>query len=230
MDESHLNPDMSDRTLALMADHVASTTLRLNQFLDSHGVSLPVLGKAMDAFTRQVIDLPQEAACKIGCSYCCHLRVDVSIPELLVIFYEVYDLNLPDITFLKTRIQEITSKGNVLEKGFWHFTQERCPFLADDHTCAIYSIRPFACRAYHSMDKTVCRQGFEDRCSVEIPCFPLFRAMTDMFSSVFIKVLADKGYASYPIGFVKGLDMLLNDPSLVDQWLDQKDVFTPARI
>ncbi len=223
--------NQEDRSRQLLAAHMEKARTLLAQFLDNHGVRLPVLGKAMEEFTTSVFELPKEAACKAGCAYCCHLRVGVSIPELLVVFDELQVQTAPEgLAYFKSRIVETVSKGNTLTEDFWHTTGTPCPFLNHQGQCLIYAIRPFSCRAYHSTDITICKQGYEDKCEVQVPCFPLYRVTTDMYSSVFIKVLADKGFASYQIGFAKGLDLLFKDKSLADQWLEKKDVFGPAKL
>jgi len=194
-------------------------------------VSLPVLGKAMDEFSQTVFELPEDAVCKAGCAHCCHLRVGVSIPELLVIFYELQAQATPEgLDYFKDRIMETLARGNTLTERFWHESQTACPFLNNEGHCLIYAVRPFSCRAYHSTDEAVCSQGYEEKREVQVPCFPLYRACTDMYSSVFIRVLADKGFASYQVGFVKGLALLFNDDRIPDQWLGKADVFSSAAL
>lgn len=228
-EDMNTGSDTTDQTGKLLAVHIDKVTRQLNRFLDDHGVSITVLGNAMGQFTRSVPDLPEEAACDAGCAFCCHLGVELSIPELLVIFCELTSRGTPEeLSALQKKILEITQKGNTLDKGFWRTTQTPCPFLDHHNQCLIYIFRPFSCRAYHSVDLELCRQGFENRCQVQIPCFPMYRAATGMFASVFVKVLADRGFASYPVSLVKGLDMLFKDRSLVDQWLLKKDLFQAA--
>ncbi|WDP84810.1 MAG: hypothetical protein HUN05_06325 [Desulfobacter sp.] len=77
----------------------------LDDFLSDHGIGLDVLGKAMEQFCQTVFELPEDAVCRPGCAYCCSLRVGVSIPELLVIFYELKAQAHPEVlAALKARI------------------------------------------------------------------------------------------------------------------------------
>lgn len=215
----------------LLAAHMEKARGLLHGFLDKHGVSLPVLEKAMEEFGLTVFDLPGEAACRSGCAHCCHLRVGVSIPELLVIFHGIQVRATPGVqAYFKTRVAEILARGNTLTESFWHDSQTPCPFLDEAARCLIYGIRPFSCRAYHSTDEKICRQGYEERREIQVPCFPLYRACTDMYASVFIRVLADKGFAAYQVGFVKGLAILFDDDSAAGRWLAGGDVFSAAAI
>jgi len=220
-----------DRSKELLAAHMEKAAVVLTDFLTTQGVSIPALGKAMESFSTQVFDLPEGTACAPGCAWCCHLRVTASIPELLVIFEELSAQTTPEgMAYFKRRIQETASAGNTLEDAFWYGSQTPCPFLDNKNGCLIYPIRPFSCRAHHSTDAAVCKQGYEEGRQVMIPCFPLYRAGTDMYSTVFIKVLADLGFASSHVGFVKGLALLFEDPGLAEAWLNKADVFAGARI
>ncbi|RLB88319.1 MAG: hypothetical protein DRH26_13830, partial [Deltaproteobacteria bacterium] len=77
------------RSKALLTAYMAQGREKLVEFLDAHGSSLPVLGVAMEQFTQSVFALPEGTDCKQGCAHCCHLRVGVSIPEVLVIYSEL---------------------------------------------------------------------------------------------------------------------------------------------
>lgn len=203
----------------------------LSDFLNAHGVCLPVLGRAMESFTESVFPLPEEAACATGCGWCCHLRVVVSIPELLVIHDELTAQTTPEgMVYFESKMREADRAGDLLDEQFWYESQTPCPFLDGRNACLIYPIRPFACRAHHSTDASVCQKGYEEKRQMMVPCFPLYRASTDMYASVLIRALADRGFASYQVGFVKGLAMLMADPDLTEAWLGGADVFSPARI
>lgn len=220
-----------DRSKQLLAAHMATARERLAGFLDTHGTSLPVLGVAMEEFTKSVFKMPEGTACKSGCSYCCHLRLGASIPEVLVVYKELAAQATPEgLSLIKQRILDTCTKGNVLDEGFWLTTRTPCPFLDDKGLCLIYALRPFSCRAYHSTDSKVCKTGFEKGVETLIPCFNLYRASTDMYSSIFIKVLEDRGFASFQIGFVRALAILFADPGAVDGWLNKEDVFAKARL
>lgn len=113
----------SDRGKQLLAAHMDKAYALFSDFLDNHGTGLPVLAKAMEEFTVSVFDLPKEAACKPGCAWCCHLRVGVSIPELLVIYHELTAQASPEgHTYFQDRIQKTLAAGDVLDEAFWHQT------------------------------------------------------------------------------------------------------------
>ncbi len=221
------------RSKALLTAYMAQGREKLVEFLDAHGSSLPVLGVAMEQFAESVFALPEGTDCKQGCAHCCHLRVGVSIPEVLVIYSELSAQTTPEgFALLKERVLGVAAKGNTLDDAFWLTTRTPCPFLdIDNRSCLIYSLRPFSCRAYHSTDLDACRSGYDLGRETMIPCFPLYRATTDMYSSIFTRVLAQKGFPSYQVGFVKALGILFTDKTASSRWLDNKeDVFRSAKL
>lgn len=223
-----------NRSKQLLSAHMARGRERLTKFLDAHGISLPVLGVAMEQFTESVFDLPEGAVCKKGCTYCCHLKVGVSIPEVLVIYNELAGQTTPEgYEILKERVLAVATKGNILEEAFWLGSQTPCPFLDVDGSglCLIYSLRPFSCRAYHSTNLVACEKSFEQKREALIPCFPLYRATTDMYASLFTRVLAEKGFFSYQVGFVKALELLFQNETISELWFTNKeDVFKTAKL
>lgn len=229
------SPDSGEtRTKALLAEYMAQGREKLGAFLDAHGVSLPVLGVAMEQFTQSVFALPEGTVCKQGCAHCCHLRVGASIPEVLVIYSELAAQTTQEgFILLKERVLNVVAKGNTLTDAFWLTTRTPCPFLDVDtnQLCLIFSLRPFACRAYHSTDVDACQKGYEQGQKTMIPCFPLYRATTEMYSSILTWVLAQKGFPSYQVGFVKALEILFKNKGASDRWLDNKeDVFRSAKL
>ncbi|WP_321531019.1 YkgJ family cysteine cluster protein [uncultured Desulfuromonas sp.] len=231
MGESEQINGAADRGQELLAIHAKNAHKRLSDFLDQYGTGLEVLGKAIGSFTQAVYDLPESAACAPGCAWCCHLRVETSIPELLVIYRELMAGSTPEgIDSLKKWTKEAASVGDLLDEDLWYQHKLPCPFLDNNKACLIYSVRPFACRAHHSMDAKLCQKGYEEGRRLMIPSLPLYKASTDIYATIFIKVMADRGFASFPVGFIKGLAMLLEEPALAAAWLDGEDVFSPARI
>lgn len=207
------------------------TREKLSDFFDHHGINLPVLKMAMKEFVDSVLEIPEGTDCRAGCDYCCHLRVGVSIPEALVIYDELMTQATPEgLEFMRQRVLKTAAKGNTLDESFWLKTRTPCPFLDDTGHCLIYILRPFSCRAYHSRDVKACRESFEKKVSSLIPCFPIYRAVTDMYSSVFIRVLQDKGFPSFQTGFVRALEILFTDDKAVEKWLNKEDVFGSAKI
>lgn len=223
----------SDRSKEVLEKHMGQAMENLSSFLDTNGMHISILTEAMNTFIQSLFDLPGEAACKSGCAYCCHLRVGASIPEVLILFNGLKTCTgKQELSILEERVNLAVQKGNVTDDVFWRKTRTACLFLETEaqDLCLIYLLRPFSCRAFHSTDKTVCRRGFEEGKKIQIPCFPLYRASTDMYSTVFIRVMAQKGLYSYQVELVRALQILFKDDRATDLWLKGEDVFKAAKI
>ncbi|WP_163336066.1 YkgJ family cysteine cluster protein [Desulfopila sp. IMCC35008] len=215
----------------LLAIQSQNTAIQLAGALDHFGITKAVLGWVMNEFAKSVLPLPDEAACGAGCSWCCHLMVETSIPELLVI-HEAFSAQVPPemMIALTTRLEKLAHAGELCDEDTWSLNQLPCPFIDEANGCLIYAVRPFACRAHHSLEMESCRRGYDEKAPVLIPSFPLYRRNTELYSRVFINVMEEKGFASFSVGFIKGISMLVEKPELADAWLQKEDVFGPARV
>ena len=223
----------SDRAGVLLAGTRDTAMKHVSQLLDTRGIHIPVLASAMDRFIKSLVPLPRAAACKTGCAWCCRLRVGVSIPEALVIFHEIRSRATPEgLAFLKHRILTTSARGDTLDEAFWRSTRCPCPFLDVEGTyhCLIYGLRPFSCRAFHSLDEALCRKGYGQGMEIQVPCFPLYRASVDLYSSVMIQVAAQKGLASFQVGFIRALEILFTDDTAPERWLQGENVFFSAKL
>lgn len=225
-------PENEDRAKEMLAAMMGQAGERLSAFLDANGVSVPVLARAAEQFAESLPDLPGDSACRAGCAWCCHLRIGVSIPEVLVIFETLKARATPEaFEFFRKRVLETSARGNVLDEDFWLAGNCPCPFLdTKGGQCLIYDIRPFSCRAFHSTDEAVCRAGFEEKKQVDVPCFPLYRSMVDGYAAVLIRTLAQKGLPSFQVGFVMALAVLFREEGAVEAWLRGEDLFASAKI
>ena len=103
------------------------------------------------------------AVCRIGCAACCIDvgRVDATTMEGMVIRNRL--LGLPKarrIGFEKALARDRRLRQ---ESGFL-----RCPFLQKNDTCAIYALRPFACRQLYSLRPCVGQGPTVHRRTVEL--------------------------------------------------------------
>jgi hypothetical protein len=101
------------------------------------------------------MDVPGEAkpACARGCSHCCHVRVEVTAPEvfLLARFLRAH----PDAE-RDARIATTARAVAGMDGRAHHLAQIRCALLGEDGACTVYAARPIACRRAHSTDAAVC--------------------------------------------------------------------------
>jgi len=97
-----------------------------------------------------------EPAWDKGCCHCCHQRVELTGPEVLLLcrWLRAYASEA-----LLVRIAETARALAGLSAREHHLCQVRCALLADDGTCTAYEARPMACRRAHSTDAAACAEA-----------------------------------------------------------------------
>lgn len=98
------------------------------------------------AYERSVALFKAGAICKPGCAFCCthYGNVDITTLEGRIIGDWVSQRRPEDLAALQRKIEK-----NRKTKAKGAFAP--CPFLKPDHTCLIYTIRPFSCRQLYSV-------------------------------------------------------------------------------
>jgi Fe-S-cluster containining protein len=88
--------------------------------------------EVMDQFDRDIPDkVRREISCKKGCSFCCHINVDVTEVEVKLIQ-----------KYAEERKMEINYEAAADPN------RSACPFLSVNGKCSVYKVRPLACRKY----------------------------------------------------------------------------------
>ena len=116
-------------------------------------------------FEKMQKEYPEEVACKLQCSDCCHAVFDLTFIEALYINHH-FNQTLDDE---KRRL--IIEKANTADRQVYRLKRSAakdaakgrdegeivedmgrariaCPLLEDDQTCQMYSYRPITCRLY----------------------------------------------------------------------------------
>ena len=119
------------------------------------------LARGIVAMVRHTKGPSKPKACQAGCTYCCHLQVDVSAPEALRLASYLRD-NLSRAEFvdftLRVKAAEIQARGLNSYERF--FARIPCPVLMDGK-CSAYEVRPLVCRGYNSFSWVACAQDLQ---------------------------------------------------------------------
>lgn len=155
---------LATRLAALPADRSTETRL-LAQAAGSSSVGKKILWlrKAADQLIATTAPL---AACRRGCTHCCHIGVAISRAEALVISREtgvpinpnagiVFDL---DSDHIRSRSKEFRDAG----------FGKPCPFLKSGD-CSIYASRPLPCRLLLNLDVDALLCQLVEGASPEVP-------------------------------------------------------------
>lgn len=90
----------------------------------------------------------KDVPCKKGCAYCCHINVDITRDEALLINDVVkrQDIHL-DLGYLR---EQAKYKKEDYAKNLKN--NAKCIFLKSNNTCRIHNHRPTSCRTYFVAD------------------------------------------------------------------------------
>jgi hypothetical protein len=171
-------------------------------------------------------------ACRVGCSLCCWLRVDVLAHEVFLIAHHLRTEAEPREL---ARIQQSLARHAELVlplTPFDHATRNiRCPLLKDGQ-CSVYPVRPNACRRQHSTDLAACQHTFDHPTDLDFPAAhdrDLFRTLSvAMLHSR--DVYAQLGYDDTIYELGTALHEARDSPECWERWRARKKAFQRASV
>lgn len=108
-----------------------------------------VFQKLVQTSLSQISYKEKGVSCGNGCSFCCHIAVDITKGEAELIKMYCHENNI-EIPYEYFKAQENYTKEN------WHelikTKQSGCGFLSEAGECKVYEVRPIACRKYMVLD------------------------------------------------------------------------------
>nr|WP_320189997.1 YkgJ family cysteine cluster protein [uncultured Desulfobacter sp.] len=124
--------------------------------------------KDVMAYSHDIVDALESShqsptvACRSGCSYCCHSQIHVLPIEVLLIlsFLSEY-FTRKQILLLMDRIDQRLQCTREKSLGSLFSIKDKLPCIfLENGMCSIYQVRPFICRAWNSMDSSLCKKIF----------------------------------------------------------------------
>lgn len=184
-------------------------------------------GNLVERIERQEgIDLKID--CKIGCSFCCYSQVSLTPAEAVLIsgyIKDNYSLKKTD-TLMKratNNLRLIKGKSEDERIGLWEKTP--CIFLEDD-ACSIYDVRPFICRAWHSLSVDQCSVAFHtsDR-DAEIDSTPYRNIIYGAVRDGLLHACDAFNCETGTIELTNSIKIILKHPEPVDAWINGERLF-----
>src|SRR5262249_19632373 len=138
--------------------------------VDTAGAAQMAYGLADEALARAESKTQgPRPECAPGCSFCCHVNVDATLPEIAAM-----------ASFLRRRVEpaaraklrekllrRVAASGASSDAQRWT-ARVPCALLDEGGRCSAYPVRPLRCRAFHSLRRDACRDAFEGT-SDELP-------------------------------------------------------------
>ncbi len=171
-----------------------------------------------------------KVACQSGCSFCCHMRVVATVPEVLAIADEIrrsWDSRKTSELKHRTSILRRKSRGQTDEQ--WGNDRHRCPMLADGR-CSVYDKRPLDCRAHNSQDVGACERAWIDYLDWDVPVNFHMQASYKHLQAGLLEGLAKMGLPARLVELNAALNIALEDEQARNRWRSGEPIFEDAEL
>lgn len=179
------------------------------------------IDELLEAFLRRSSVEGRPAACKKGCSWCCHQAVFAVTHEFLYIQHFLTG------HFPESARKQLLENARVKAAGTGEKTVEEqlrfrgpCPFL-DQGACSIYPARPMACRIYLSSSVDACLKAHEnpadERQFADLFEFPLRAGR--MLNEGFVAYLKQSGLKTVELPVEQGYLQMVESGQTMAGWI-----------
>ncbi len=180
---------------------------------------------ALKGFEISATNHPPEKSldCRAGCSFCCHLWVAATAPEVLLIARSILQQSPAARDLSRHRIEQAYHATAGKNEDERQMDPKPCALL-DQSRCTVYSSRPLVCRAMVSHDVTACESAFRDGgASIPVPAnMPLLRRAHRYCLTA---ALRRHGLSTKVHELNHAIWKALNVERVEERWLAGEDVF-----
>lgn len=218
------------RDIVAAGANMARSEGSINSLLAAHAVAVKIFETESAGYFRHVSGgeaLKASLACWPGCSFCCHLYVEVTPLEAVALWNALRD---DRHAAPRRRIAETAPRVTGLAPEPRRAARLPCPLLANGQ-CALYETRPFACRGLYSTSAQACEAVLSTPIGVPLPQIrspAVPRALAAVLGIGINAALGDAGLQNQTLELVAALDTLERDPGAASRWLAGERVFAPA--
>ncbi len=167
-------------------------------------------------------------ACRGGCASCCTIRVSATAPEVLRIARHLRSPAEAADPGLVKRIADACLATQGLDEAQRMRLGARCPFV-ENGLCAIYALRPLACRGHASFSERACIEALAGL-ATDVPISAAHMTARSLVQNAMQSALRDGGFAWATYELNHALSIALREPGCENSWLAGADVFAPATI
>lgn len=172
--------------------------------------------------------------CQPGCSWCCiGIRVGVTAPEALLIAESLRrDCSPEELDELKQHVGAAADRSHGLSVDEYAEQQLRCPFLdAPSGECAVYDVRPMACRAHASFDAQACKRACENPTSLStVPLDALSSLIFEPCRLGLRAAIGREGLDDRLLELSQAVRIALERPDAGAAWLGGARIFEQASV
>lgn len=183
-----------------------------------------------DAGARALADRDRAPACAAGCSHCCHVHADASIPEILAITEHLARAWTEEArATLRERLARQAARVERLTDEERWASRIPCALLDAGGRCTIHPARPLRCRAFHSTAVAPCRAAFEGDVDAAPLRIPRLDRAHEAVEEGYDRALTAAGVSPAGYRLELALRIALDEPGAGARWLAGDDGFARAR-
>lgn len=169
-------------------------------------------------------------ACARGCSFCCHIYVSATAPELFLLAEGVRAWPEERRRSFEAALAAAVGKVRGLASRERAALSVPCPLLGSDGACSAYAHRPLACRAYGSFDRHACELGYARPAEpVPIPTPRVAMASRRLLAHSLRAALRGRGMDGRSYELLAGLERVLSTPDAEARWLAGEDILADVQ-
>jgi Fe-S-cluster containining protein len=185
-----------------------------------------LMNQALESFEKDGAGI----ACRVGCSFCCHLRVMVYPHEAIALFrYLKSRISKEQAASVQRQVLENAARVKKLAVEGRAVTGIACAFLVDGK-CSAYEVRPGACSGYHSLSRQRCEDGYNNSSGKPEP-IPVLKALSyvaDAMDDGVEQALAAAHLNGTRIELQTAVAALIRNPALIQRWRSGRSLLKTA--
>lgn len=170
-------------------------------------------------------------ACKVGCSYCCHLRLEVQPHEAFALAaWLKRTFSAERLAGVVARLRENVRATDAMGVEARKRTNMACALLGSDGKCTVYEARPAQCRRYHSTRLETCTSFFANPAdeTIESPMHPAVAHNAAVLITQAQHAVRAAGLEAENEDMNYALLDALDNPKALRRWKDGKKPFVAA--
>jgi Fe-S-cluster containining protein len=169
-------------------------------------------------------------ACRVGCNFCCHLRVMVYPHEAIALFRYLGARMPEDVAaVVRRRVAENAARITEMTREGRGVTGMACAFLVDGK-CSAYEVRPAACSGYHSLSREKCEaaHGQLPGSAEAIPMLQALRHVAATLDEGMDQALAATKLDTTRVELHTAVAALIRNPALIAKWRAGRELIKSA--
>ncbi len=173
-----------------------------------------------------------KVACARGCSYCCHLRVEIQPAEAFTLAAWLrHNATAARLHEVIAKLRANVATTRLLGAEARKRTNLACTLLGEDGACTAYEARPAQCRRYHSTNVDPCRDFFTDpsRDTIDSGLDDAIAHNADVIITQARHALRADGLDDTPEDMNVALLEAFENPKAWRRWRDGKKPFVGAK-